>query len=242
MNDSEKDASIEYILSQGLVKPQSIRNLINEMFHVVGLRYIFWDMSQAILIALSATAAVIILASLRNPVIVGQQGYSTVFTLAPVLFIFTEFSSVLMERVEGIYELKMTLKYTAKQVTAFRTLCFSLIGVVFSVTITAVFGQAVGIYSFFDMLSLSLLSLFLYALLMTVVARRLPKSWFLTVLFWICLSVFPMLLIGEEEWNVILSRLPGIASFAAAVGVCVLYLLEIKKMINTKGEIDYVIG
>ena len=52
------------------------------------------------------------------------------FATAPVFFVFAVLLTEIAERINLLYELKMTCKYTILQITAFRVVCFSLIGTV----------------------------------------------------------------------------------------------------------------
>ena len=49
---------------------------------------------------------------------------------SPGILVFAVLLTEIAERINLLYELKMTCKYTILQITAFRVVCFSLIGTV----------------------------------------------------------------------------------------------------------------
>ena len=63
MNEKTKNASIEYILSQGLVKPQTARERIAEMLRTIGFRFIFWDTGYSLFFTAVTFAVVLVLFS-----------------------------------------------------------------------------------------------------------------------------------------------------------------------------------
>jgi len=125
MNENEKNASIEYILAQGLRKPQTTRSRIIEMIRGIGFRYIFWDTGYSLLFA-AVTIAVVAALLTAWP---DDYRYTASVAVAPLMFLLIMASAETSERACGLYELKQTCRYTVRQITALRVVCYSAAGV-----------------------------------------------------------------------------------------------------------------
>lgn len=236
----EKDKEIEAILSKGLSKPKSLWGYLSNIYSALGFRYIFLDMAFPIVMSVIAMIGFIVL----YPLALKQHIYATLFAIAPMFFIFIVLFTEKMEQVNGLFELKMTYKYTIQQIAAFRILCFSLLGTVLCTFISLYLSQLLVVYSFFRAFSLSLCALFLWAYLTLFIMRHFNWKWFhlFVVLPWIMTGFMPIGLLGNN-WEVFLSQIPvAVTMFAAAIA-CALFLMEIKKLINThKREVAYYVG
>lgn len=236
----EKDKAIEDILFKGLSKPKSLWGYLSDIHRALGLRYIFFDMAFPIVMTVFATIGFIVL----YPLTLEQHIYTTLFAIAPIFFIFIVLFTETIEQINGMYELKMTCKYTIQQIAAFRVLCFSLLGTVFCTFISLYFNQLSVAYSFFKTFSLSLCALFLCAFLTIFIMRHF--NWklinFIAMLFWIMIGFIPIWILGEQ-WELFLSQIPVAITMFVAVIACTLFLMEIKKLTNThKREVAYYVG
>jgi hypothetical protein len=225
----EKDRAIENILSKGLRKPQSTWSYFCEIYRHLGLRFIFWDMAQALSMAAITVSGILLLL----PVSPEQYKLSILFAFSPLLFVLIVSFSETIERINGLYDLKMTCKYTIQQIMAFRILCFSLFGILFCVGIAAT--RAEGIHTLFKMLPLSLSALFLCAFLTIFIIRRFTGKWVfaLTATLWLGIGFLPFFLFADR-WELFLSNLPIFITIGVAVLLCVLFIVEIKKLVTAR--------
>lgn len=236
----EKDKAIEDILSKGLSKPKSLLGYLGNLYSALGFRYIFFEMAFPIVMTVIATICFIVL----YPLTLEQHLYATLFAIAPLFFLFIVLFTETMEQINGLYELKMTCKYTILQIAAFRVLCFSFLGTMFCTFISLYFSRLSAVYSFFKTVSLSLCALFLCAFLAISLMRHFNWKWihFSAMLLWITLSFMPIWILGER-WELFLSQIPAAITMFAAVIACSLFLMEIKKLMNThKREVAYYVG
>ena len=222
----EKNRAIEDILSKGLSKPKSLWNYIHEIYHALGLRYIFWGTAPAIMITVAVTLAWMRLV----PFAPEQHPYAALFALAPVFFLVVVCITETIERVVGLYELKMTYKYTIQQITAFRVLCFSLMGAFFCTLTSLYFGRLPINFSFFKALSISFCALFLCAVLTLVILRLFNRLWiYLSAnLLWMAVGFLPLRIFGQS-WELLLAQIPIAITLVVTVIVCALFLIEVKK-------------
>ncbi len=235
----ERDKAIEDILLKGLSKPNSLWKYLCDMYRALGLRYIFCDMVNAMILTVISTTGFVLL----YPVTQVQHVYATVFTITPVFFMFLVVFTETMEKVSGLYELKMTCKYTVQQITAFRVLFFSLIGTVFSTLISLYFSRLLMVYDLIRIFSLSLCVLFLCTFLTMFILRHINWKWnhCCVMLFWIISGLLPVRILGEQ-WELFLAELPIAITIFVAIMACIFFLMETKKLMETRTRevADYV--
>ena len=121
-SDEEKERAVEYILYKGLKKPKSLWQELYDMYRALGLRYVFYDAASSMGIAVFVMIGFYMISLMSSE----QYTNASMFAAAPVFFIFVLILTETAERMSVLYELKMTCKYTIRQIAAFRILCFSL--------------------------------------------------------------------------------------------------------------------
>lgn len=237
---NEKDREIAQILAKGLSKPKSLWRYLWGLYRALGFRYIFLDTSKAIMMAMAATILFIML----YPLSPEQHIYAALFAVAPIFFIFVVLFAETIERVNGMYELKMTCKYTVQQIAAFRVLCFSLPGVMFCGLTSVYFGRYSVAYDFFRAFSLSLSALFLCAFLSLLIMRRFNWKWnhVFTALIWVAIGFLPVRIFGQR-WEWFLSEIPVAITVFVTMIACSLFLIELKHLLNIRTrEVAYYVG
>ncbi len=239
-SQNEKDRAIENILSKGLSTPKSLWGYLCEIYRALGIRYIFLDTGLAIIMTIIATIGFIRL----YPLSLEQYPYAMLFALAPVFFLFVVLFAETIERVSGLYELKMTCKYTVQQITAFRVLCFSLMGAVFCAFTSLYFSRLPVAYDFFRAFSLSLCALFLCSFLTIFIIRRFSQNWiyFTAMLLWMAIGFLPVRVFGQW-WELFFSQIPVTVTVFVAVIACALFFMEIKNLMKIrKRKVAYYVG
>jgi hypothetical protein len=226
MNENERNASIEYILSRGLVKPQSTRERTMEMIRTMGFRFIFWDMGYSLFFALLSITAVTTLFSFAPD----SYHRAAAVACAPMLFLLITLFSETSERALGLFELKQTCRCTITQITTLRVLCYSFAGTVFTIIITAV--SVEGVYEFFSLFPLCLSALFLCAVLEISVMRAFRGRWASAVCSaaWVCVNILLPLSL-KETWETLLRAMPLAVSLALAAASILIFGYQISKML-----------
>ena len=128
----EKETAISQILSEGLEQPEGVGEFVKRMYQNIGLTYLFYDLYQVISISTLVVIGVIVFSTMNMI----NATYSTIFLLSPFSFVIVISLTEWLERSNPLYELKMTFKYTLKDLIAFRTLSYSLISAVISVILS----------------------------------------------------------------------------------------------------------
>ena len=226
MIDKNENASIEYILAQGLVKPPIFRERVSKMFRVLGPKFIFWDLSYSLIFA-SITILGITVLFFHAPM---DYQYSVAILFSPVLFLIIMLFAEMNERSCGLCELKQACRYTPRQITALRCICYSVVGVVFVVIVTAVFTE--NITQFLRLLPLCLCGLFLCALAELFVMRLSQSKWIVAVFSALWMLVNLMLpFVMRERWELFLSGLPLVFTIAFALFSAAGFIYQTNKML-----------
>lgn len=212
MNEKMKNASIESILAQGLVKPQTARERMAEMARSLGLRFLFWDTGYSLFFAVLTLAGILVLFSLAPD----AYRSSAAVAVAPLLFLFAVLFAETSERFGGLYELKQTCRYTIRQITAMRVICYSVLGSAFTAVIAAV--SADNGYEFLSLFPLCLSALFICAVLALSAMHMLYGKWVHAAFSaaWIFVNIALPFSLGDK-WEAILRGVPFAFSVILAV-------------------------
>lgn len=227
MNEKMKNASIEYILSRGLVRPQTTRERIAEMLRTIGLRFIFWDTGYSLFFTAVTLAGVLMLFGLAPD----AYRCSAAVAVAPLMFLLITLFAETSERSCGLYELKQTCRYTIRQITALRVVCYSVVGSVFTAVIAAI--SAEGGHQFLSLFPLCLSALFICAVFGLSAMRFLRGKWVNAAFsaVWMFVNIaLPFSL--SEEWEAVLRKMPIAFSVALAVLGAAALAYQISKMLS----------
>lgn len=232
--ERERDIAIEFILDKGLVKPKSIFACIAEMVRNIGLRYIFWDTWYSIFFAAVTIAGVSLFFFAASE---GER-YSVAVATAPLLFLAITVFAEISERLGGLYELKQTCRYTIRQITAMRIICYSIAGLVFTTVISAFTASGSG--EFLSLLILSLAALLLCAALILTAMRFIRSPWATAILsgIWILANTV-LTFSGIVQWENILSNVSlTIPCIIAAVSAAI-FMHQASKLLKENNTYAY---
>ncbi len=227
MNERQKNASIEAILDQGLIRPVTARRHISNMLRELGLRFIFWDTGYGLFFAalsLGFASALFILAP-------AEYGASAAVTIAPLLLLLAVSFAETAERVGALYEIKQTCRYTTRQIAALRMMVYSAAGAVFTAPV-AYFG-AQGEFGFLSLFSLCLAALFACSALSISLLHRTRNGWIpasLTAL-WL-LGNLALMFAAGAKWEHLLRSVPAGAAIAFAAVCAALFVWQLSKMLR----------
>ncbi|MDR1953780.1 MAG: hypothetical protein LBQ21_04810 [Clostridiales Family XIII bacterium] len=235
MTGHEKNVSIDYILARGLMKPQTARERVRAMLRGFGPRFIFWDTAYSLSFAGATLAGMLALLILAP----APYRCTAAVGVSPMLFLLITLFAETSERAGGLYELKQTCRYTVRQITALRVICYSVVGVVFSCVCVAISAESVS--GFFSLLPLCLSVFFLCAVAELSAIRRLRHKWAISAVpvIWVLASCAIPLAFGED-WELFLRGFPVfLGILIAAIGAAIL-AIQIRELL-TEGT-DHVIA
>ncbi|MDR2572241.1 MAG: hypothetical protein LBD23_18350 [Oscillospiraceae bacterium] len=233
----ERAAAIDFIVDKGLTHPTPTWVLLRDMYRTLGGRVIFMEAIPGTLAALAFAVFYIMLIIVQISLPAHAQSlHASFFLLSPTVFIGLTLSTEAIERMSGMYELKMVCKYTLRQITSFRILCFSLVGTVFVVAGCSIVYALMDSVYLIQLISLSLSSLFLCSLLIIHLMRRLRSGWYLGTVIWTIAGILPFFLFGQA-WDDFLTHLPPVLTLSVAAIAFVLFLWGIKNTIKNNNEV-----
>jgi len=226
MAENDKNTSIAYILAQGLEPAPTARARIREMLNGLGLRFIFWDMAYSFIFAGITLAGALLISLFGHE----AQSHTMAVTLSPLLFLLITLFAETAERMDGLYELKQTFYYTTAQVTALRAMCYSALGLVFTVVMAAV--NATGMAQFWSLLPLCLCVFFLCAALHITILCRLRQKWTTAVVsaVWVFVNI-ALPFAFDHKWEKLLRGLPTAIVLAVAVLCAAGLVWHIRKLL-----------
>lgn len=227
MNERQKNASIEAILDQGLLRPVTAGRHAYNMLRELGLRFIFWDTGYGLFFAalsLGLASALFIWAP-------AEYGASAAVAIAPLLLLFAVSFAETAERFGDLYEIKQTCRYTIRQIAALRMMAYSAAGTVFTVPIAYVGTR--GEFGFLSLFSLCLASLFACSALSISLLHRTRNGWVpasLTAL-WL-LGNLALMFAAGGKWEHLLRSVPAVAALALAAVCAALFAWQLSNMLR----------
>lgn len=227
LSPDELNREIRQILDRGLIQPKSLRQHLLGLHRALGFRYLFFDTGITWVIA----ALTVLLMVLFCPPPGHNHLYAVLFLVSPICFLIIMLLTETIEKVSGLYELKMTLTYTVRQLAVLRILYFSFIGMLFSVLTSLYFSHSLQIAgTFLKLLSLSLSALFLCGFVTVFVMRHFHSTWshLGALLYWFLFGLMPYVCFSTR-WNAFLEQLPLTITAVAALGSMIMMLIEVRK-------------
>ena len=226
MTENDKNRSIDFILSQGLEPAPTARIRTLALLKGLGLRFIFWDTAYSIIFtAVTLMGALAVLA--WSPEV---YSHSVAAAISPLLFLMITLFAETAERAGGLYELKQTCYHTATQITALRAMCYSVLGLVFSVLVAAI--SATGTELFWSLLPLCLCVFFLCACLHVSALRWLRQKWAPAIVsaVWAFVNLaLPMAL--APKWEAFLRSVPIVAVCIVSALCAAILVWQIRYML-----------
>ena len=226
MKENEREKSIEYILAQGLAPSPAVLARVLVLFRGLGLRFIFWDTAFSMVFTLVTALGALAVAALCPE----RNAFTTAAAISPLLFLVITLFAETAERAGALYELKQTCYYTAAQVTALRVICYSVLGLVFTVPVVAL--GAAGTALFWPLLLLCLCVFLLCACVHVSALRCLRQKWAPAAasVAWVLVNLtVPMAF--APKWEAFLRGVPSAAVAAAAVLCAAVLAWQIRKLI-----------
>jgi len=232
MTDKDKNTSIEYILSQGFVKPLTTWDRVTKMHRVLGWKFIFWDLSYSLTFVFVTLLGIIFL-YYHAPI--NDYPYAVAVGFSPILFLLIMLFAEMNERACGLYQLKQTCLYTSRQITTLRCIYYSVVGIVFAVCITAF--STDNATQFFSVLPLCLAGLFLCAAMKLTIIRWTHSKWAIAVscVMWLLVNIVLPLTLGER-WEIILSSVPIIFTIIFAMASVAVFMYQTNKMLTEENS------
>lgn len=162
LSENEKEKAIQNIVRQGVISPM---DKIKELCHagkVCSFRILFFGVEDCIFLGMLLTVCLWLFWVEFNT----RNILCTVFALSPFAYVSCYVLTTWKEHLVQLYEIKMSCRYTLRQVIALRMIYLSFANMLLNTIVLTFVVQTQTILPFWKTLGLSFSSLFLYGVLM----------------------------------------------------------------------------
>lgn len=230
-SEEEKNKSMSFILDKGLSQKKNNHIKIPELMGKIGIRNLFWGTWDCIFLALIGgitLATVFIL-----PFVMYKQILPIgLFLFSPAIYGLLHFLTIWKEKQVGLYEIKMTCRYSLKELTAVRMAFFGGASVLSDVLFVLILKRQPDVFlSFFQMIGVSLSALFLYgtATLLSLSYARYSKQWIVPVV-WCSVCISPVLF--HVDVMEVLMQIPSAVALAVAFLTALLFFVRLEHYVS----------
>ncbi len=225
LSEAEKDSAISEIVEKGVIKPGDRFRKMLEVRRVCTFRTLFFGVGDCFLLGILIAACIwLLLIQAGSQVIICM-----VFAVSPFAYIASYLLTSWKEHRLQLYDIKMTCRYTVRQVSAFRMIFFSGTNMFLNVLMLSLlmWFQLPDI-AFWKVTGLSFASIFLYGMIMLVFQiKGMPYlTMVLPPVLWGVINTFVIAFYGEGLEAVLLD-LAGSLVFIITVIVFVGYLIAL---------------
>lgn len=242
LSETEKDLAISEIIRRGVISPRDKLGKMLEVRRTCTFHTLFFGVGDCLFIGLIAAVCVwMFLIHSGSQVIVCM-----IFAASPIAYIAAYLLTAWKERLLQLYDIKMTCRYTLRQIFAIRMVYFSGINILLNVLILFLFMRYwFSAVAFWKVMGLSFTAVFLYGAI-TLCVQIKGKPYLSTILppvLWGTISVLVTALYGEELEKMLLN-LAGSLVLIITVAVLVIYLIAMFAFFisRNKGEDNYAVS
>lgn len=242
LSETEKEFAISEIVEKGIMKPSDKFRKILEIKRVCTVHTLFFGVGDCLFLGLLAAACLwLFLIQAGSQVIVCM-----IFAVSPFAYIVSYLLATWKEHRLQLYDIKMTFRYTVRQVSAFRMIYFSGINIFLNTLILSLFAHLwFSAVVFWKILGLSFASVFLYGIIMLIVQIKGKPYWAILCppVLWGTISAFVIAFYGGKLEKILLN-LAGSLVLVITIAIFVIYLIALFAFFlsKNKGEDNYVVS
>ena len=222
-SETQRETAIQNIVKQGVISPaDKIRKLINVALECP-FRVMFFGIGDCLFLGVLITTCLwLFLMQLDTKVIL-----CCVFALSPFAYIISFLLTSWKEYALQLYEIRSSCRYTMRQITALRMICFSFINMIINAAaLLLLVKMQAAFIPFWKALGLSFSSLFIYGVIMLFF--HIKGNSFLAALIppatWCIVSLAAVTLCGSRIES-LLTDMAGGCVIALLTTACAAYML-----------------
>ena len=225
LSEAEKDAAIRKIVEKGVIKPGDKFGKMLEVRRACTFRTLFFGVGDCFCLGILIAACIWLLLIQEG----SQVIICMVFAVSPFAYIASYLLTSWKEYRLQLYDIKMTCRYTVRQVSAFRMIYFSGINIFLNVLMLSLLMRfQLPAIAFWKILGLSFSSIFLYGMIMLVFQiKGVPHlTTILPPVLWGMINAFVIAFYGEKL-EIMLLNLAGSLVFTITVIAFAGYLIAL---------------
>lgn len=242
-NDDVIKVQISSIVSKGLKPRQSFLSYLKNMYKLIGIKNLFHDITEIVFVVLIMLSILVFITisskSSRN--IDNGSIYSFIFMFSPILYLAVSLISFINTKQKGTFEIEMTCKYNVYQLAAFRMLVFSVLCIIFNVSVLFLVSALYKQIDFLQAFMISVTSLFLFSTIFLYVNINIDSKVikYFVLLGWVIMNL-GVSIFSKEIYPMFLNKIPFYVYLSVTVMCLCAYINNLKKLItfnNIKGVI-----
>lgn len=225
LSEAEKDLAISEIVEKGVIKPGDKFRKMLEVRRACTFHTLFFGVGDCFLLGLLIAVCIwLFLIPAGSQVIICM-----IFAVSPFAYIASYLLTSWKEHRLQLYDIKITCRYTVRQICAFRMIYFSGSNIFLNVLMLSLLMRfQLPVIAFWKILGLSFASIFLYGIIMLVLQiKGMPYlTMILPPVLWGMLNAFVIAFYGEK-FEAMLLNLAGSLVFIITVIVFAGYLIAL---------------
>lgn len=242
LSEIEKNHAINEIVKKGIVKPSDKFRKMLEIKRVCTFRILFFGVGDCLFLGLLIAVCLwLFLIQAASQVIVCM-----IFAVSPFAYIASYLLTTWKEQLLQLYDIKMTCRYTLRQIFTFRMIYFSGINIFLNVLMLSLLMRFwFSAIVFWKVLGLSFTSVFLYGVI-TLIFQIEGKPYLTTIfptVLWGTINALVIAFYGEKLEKILLN-LAGSLVLIINIATLTIYLIALFAFFisKNKGEDNYAVS
>ena len=185
---NEKENAINNIVENVLNKKNAPLKRIFSIYQSIGFKSIMMASMYCFIIGILGTLAFVVLSDIHSL-------FLKSFSVAPTFYLVVSVITNIKEKLNNLYELKMTYKYRIMQVVAIKMTWFSIISIGLSVISSLTLNAIITEIELINMILVALLTLLLFSVLSLIVSIKSKNimAYAIPVSLWVFIVILPRL-------------------------------------------------
>lgn len=226
---------INIILDKGLKHKKSFFSYMRKMYKQLGLKVIFHDFVEIVFTLLIFLSLFLVIKFNEGAIDYEEvkKIYGLIMIASPILYLILSLISLIKIKENRTYEIEMTCKYNLYQLSAFRMFVFSVICILFNVSIIFNIVCKFGSINFLRATMISITSLFLFStmFLYLIIKIRSKITKYLAIVGWIAINLL-LYIFNNKLYTNILTALPIGVYFIVTVICIYFYIKKLRELIK----------
>jgi hypothetical protein len=233
-DESKMKSEIQFIVSNGLVKPKQFHEYLFEMYKQLGFRYLFRDATEVIFTLLFVSFAMVF--GLFHVIDSGKDAgelYAYLFTMSPILYMLVASLFLVNLSSRDTFAVEMTCKYHVYQLAAFRMLVFSVLAVLLNIAYILILFMFYQNFNIMEalLISVSSLSVFSTGYLYIIQKVKLRVTTYAVMAGWLFVNA-ALAYFSTELYAYVLSQIPIYVYITVSLSCLYLYVRRLNYFIT----------
>lgn len=234
LSKKQVDQQITMIIQKGLPKRSSLRASLVQIVQNFPKRQFLYEPAEWLFTCvLIVFMSYIVHSTIQNPTFMATDFYSFIFALSPFVFIGLIGFSYMSKKINGTFEIEMTMKYTVYQMLAIRMLLYSVIASIVNISVIVITSKYLQ-FEIFQAIAIALTGLFIYSAIFLLLVKG-QLAAFKAITF-SALWLFGNIVLSNDEtitYIKVLIQLPILVYVTITIGAFLLFIYALQQFFQT---------